>query len=107
MLVFLTHRRLKPGTFEQLRKAWEPGQMPEGIREVAYHARSLENPDEIVSFGLAYDMSREDLARLREDVSTADSERQRRMAEFVEWTGVSRPCPRRRFILGGDRRVML
>ena len=88
MLVFLTQRRLKPGSFEQFRKAWEPEEMPEGIREVAYHARSLENPDEILSFGLAYDMERDDLARLREEFSAGDAERQRRMAEFVEWTGL-------------------
>lgn len=89
MLVFITHRRLKRDTFEQFRKAWEPDQMPAEIREVAYHARSLDNPDEIVSFGLLHDMGRDDLPRLREQFSEeADAERQRRMAEFVEWTGV-------------------
>lgn len=89
MLVFLTHRRLKPGSFDEFRKAWEPEEMPEGIREVAYHARSLENPDEIISFGLAYDMERGDLDRLRAAFSEeVEAERQRRMAEFVEWTGV-------------------
>lgn len=89
MLVFLTHRRLKPGTFEQFRKAWEPDEMPDGVREVAYHARSLDDPDEIVSFGLAYDMGREDLARLSEEMGEGEEERQRRMAEFVEWTGLN------------------
>ncbi|MDP8956147.1 MAG: hypothetical protein M3N24_04205 [Actinomycetota bacterium] len=88
MLVFLTHRRLKGGSFEEFRRAWEPEEMPEWIREVAYHARSLEDPDEIVSFGLAYDMEPGDLARLREEFSEGDDERQRRLAEFVEWTGV-------------------
>lgn len=87
MLVFVTHRRLRPNTFEQFRQAWEPDEMPDGIREVAYHARSLENPDEIISFGIAYDMQREDLDRMREE-SGGEAERQRRMAEFVEWTGV-------------------
>lgn len=89
MLVFLTHRRLKAGTFEQFRKAWEPEQMPEGIREVAYHARSLENPDEIISFGLAYDLAPEDLAGLMEQFDPGEeAERQGRMSEFVESTGV-------------------
>ena len=87
MLVFVTHRRLKTGTFEQFRKAWEPDEMPEGVREVAYHARSLEDPDEILSFGLAYDMEPEDLVRMREEIGDGDDERQRRMSEFVEWTG--------------------
>lgn len=87
MLVFVTHRRLKPGSFQEFRKAWEPDEMPEGVREVAYHARSVSNPDEIVSFGLAYDMTLEDFERMRQ-AGGDDSERQRRMAEFVEWTGV-------------------
>ena len=88
MLVFITHRRLKPGTFEQFREAWEPSEAPEGVREVAYHARSLENPDEIMSFGLAYDMGLEELARLREEFNEENAERQHRMAQFVEWTGI-------------------
>lgn len=88
MLVFLTQRRLKPGAFDEFRKAWEPDEMPEGVREVAYHARSVDNPDEIISFGLAYDMEPGDLARLREELTDADAERQERMAEFVEWTGI-------------------
>lgn len=88
MLVFLTQRRLKPGAFDEFRKAWEPDEMPEGVREVAYHARSVDNPDEIISFGLAYDMEPADLARLREELTDADAERQERMAEFVEWTGI-------------------
>ncbi len=88
MLVFVTQRRLKPGTFEKFREAWEPDEMPPGIREIAYHARSIDDPDEIISFGLAYDMQRADLDALRETFSAGDAERQRRMAEFVEWTGV-------------------
>src|SRR5687767_1797514 len=88
MLVLVTHRWLKPGTFDEFRKAWEPDEMPEGIRKVAYHARSTENSDEILSFGLAYDMSVEDLAGLREQITDEDRERQRRMSEFVEWTGL-------------------
>lgn len=53
MLVFLTHRRLKAGTFEQFRKAREPEEMPEGIREVAYHARSRESRrDHLVRSGV-------------------------------------------------------
>lgn len=88
MLVFLTQRRLKPNTFDEFRKAWEPDEMPEGVREVAYHARSVENPDEIISFGIAYDMTLEDLERMRAEGGEGDAERQRRMSEFVEWTGV-------------------
>lgn len=89
MLCFLTHRRLKPGTFEQFRKVWEPDQLPEGFRERVYHVRSLDNPDEIISFGLL-DADREDLPGLRDQLGgqEAESRRQYRMEEFVEWIGV-------------------
>ncbi len=46
--------------------------MPEGIRKVAYHARSTENPDEILLFGLAYDMEVENLTQLRERFTEED-----------------------------------
>jgi hypothetical protein len=89
MLCFMTHRRLKPGGFEDFRKAWEPDQMPDALSERVYHVRSLKDPNEIVSFGLA-DISVEDLPRLREQLGGAEAEarRQERMAPFVEWTGV-------------------
>lgn len=87
MLVFLTHRRLRSGSFPQFRQAWEPDRIPEGTREIAYHARALGNADEIVSFGLAHDLGATDLPRLMEEYGD-DSARQARMAPYVEWTGV-------------------
>jgi hypothetical protein len=89
MLCFLTHRRLKPGTYDQYRRAWEPDQMPEGVIETVYHVRSLQDPDEIISFGLA-DVGADDLPGLREKLGgdEAEARRQQRMAEFVESTGV-------------------
>ena len=93
MLCFLTHRRIKPGTFEQFRAAWQPDNIERfdelGIMERIYHARSLENPDEIVSFGLA-DIGLDDLPRLREALGGEDGEkrRQQAMSPYVLWTGV-------------------
>lgn len=88
MLVFLTHRRLKPGSYEQFRRAWQPDEVPpEAGDERVYHVRSLENENEIISFGIA-DVSREDFERLAGDLDDAERRRQERMAEFVEWTGV-------------------
>jgi len=89
MLCLHTHRRLKPGTFEQFPKAWEPDQLPDGIRRRIYHVRSLENPDEIIWFGLL-DAGRDDLPGLRDRFGgqEAESRRQYRMQQFVEWTGV-------------------
>jgi len=86
----LTHRRLKPGTFDQFRTAWEPDRdaIPEEVRgERAYHARSLTDENEIISFHLT-NLTVEDLLRLREDLAKSLIDRQRAVSEFVEWTGV-------------------
>jgi hypothetical protein len=92
MLVFLSHRRLKAGsTFEDYRKAWQPESIPEGIEERIYHARSLDDPNEIVSFGImdiAPDQIADTMAKFGDEA--AEERRQARMAEHVEWTGVDR-----------------
>jgi hypothetical protein len=89
MLCFLTHRRLKPGSYDDFRKAWEPDELPEGIPERIFHVRGLENPDEVISFGLA-DVDASKLPELREKLGGTEAEqrRQERMARYVEWTGV-------------------
>ena len=90
MLVFLSHRRLKPGSYDQFREAWEFEVVPEHIlREEIYHARNLENPDEVISFGVV-DIARDEIPAMREAFGGEDAEarRQARMAEFVEWTGI-------------------
>ena len=49
----LTVRKLKPGTYDEWRKAWGGGsdeQMPEGVQ--AYILRNVKDPDEIIAFGL-------------------------------------------------------
>jgi hypothetical protein len=56
MLVMFSARRLKPGAWEQFRRAWEgDGEKPPGFQR-AYHARNIRDEDEIVSFGL-FDMT--------------------------------------------------
>ena len=90
MLVFLSHRRLKPGSYDRYREAWEFEVVPEDVlREEIYHARNLENPDEVISFGII-DISRDEIPKMREAFGGDDAEdrRQGRMAEFVEWTGI-------------------
>jgi hypothetical protein len=76
MLVLLTARRLKPGTFEEWRRAWEPDEWPEQFSR-AYVLRNREDPDEVISFGL-WEGSVEDLQALDNSV------RIERMAAFVE-----------------------
>jgi hypothetical protein len=50
MHAFLTVRRLKPVTFDEWRKGWEPGDWPEYARK-AYILRNLEDADEVIAFG--------------------------------------------------------
>jgi hypothetical protein len=56
MLVFFSGRRLKGGHWDDFRKAWGGGDdedlegMPEG--SVIYHARSVKDEDEVISFGI-------------------------------------------------------
>ena len=51
MICTLTARRLKQGTYDEFRAAWEPGGVPEGWTRV-YHCRDVEDPDVVISFGL-------------------------------------------------------
>jgi hypothetical protein len=52
----LTVRKLKPGAWEDFRAAWDPrttgGEFPPFIHRM-YHVRSLDDPDTVISFGLA------------------------------------------------------
>src|SRR5919206_144444 len=59
MIVMLSARRLKPGSWEQFRRAWDPGDTkPPGFVR-AYHARNIRDEDEVISFGL-FEMSKDD-----------------------------------------------
>jgi hypothetical protein len=83
MLVFFSGRRLKPGSYDQFRRAW----MPEGEdlpqETVAiYHARNVKDPDEVISFGI-FDGSPEAVSAVRGD-EAAELKRQDAMAAFVE-----------------------
>ena len=64
MVVMFSARRLKPGAWEQFRRAWEPGdEMPPGFQR-AYHARNIRDEDEVISFGL-FDMTIDEYHRWR------------------------------------------
>lgn len=84
MLCALSVRRLKPGAYDDFRRAWEPEEFPEGFTR-AYHLRNLGDENQVVSFGF-YDGTLEDLERIRDDQK--EGERQNRMAEFIESTSV-------------------
>ena len=86
MLVFLTVRKLKSGSFDDFRKAWEPrGELPPGFIR-AYHARNVNDEDEVVSFGLA-EVSLDDARSWREGAEEDEQQRQEAMDEFIESVG--------------------
>jgi heme-degrading monooxygenase HmoA len=83
MLVFLSARRLKPGSWEQFRRAWDPGDdKPPGFQR-AYHARNIRDEDEVISFGI-FDMSEDDYRRWREEADAKENERVDKISAFVE-----------------------
>ena len=88
MIVMFSARRLKPGAWDQFRRAWDPGgAMPPGF-ERAYHARNLRDEDEVISFGL-FEMSEDDYRRWREEVDADENRRVDEISAFVETDHVS------------------
>lgn len=88
MIVMFTARRLKPGAWDQFRRAWEPGDtMPPGFQR-AYHARNIRDEDEVISFGL-FDMTEDDYRRWREEADAEEMKRVDQISAFVEHEYVS------------------
>jgi hypothetical protein len=76
-------RRLKPGAFEQFRRAWDPGgNKPPGFQR-AYHARNIRDEDEVISFGL-FDMTEDDYRSWREETDEQETGRVDAMSAFVQ-----------------------
>lgn len=84
MQAFLTVRRLKPGSYDEWRQAWEPDNWPEGSAK-AYILRNLNDPDEVIAFGFFEG----EIASLRNQPDFRDQQEARfeRMAPHVESTG--------------------
>jgi heme-degrading monooxygenase HmoA len=83
MIVMFSARRLKPGAWEQFRRAWEgPGDSPPGLQQ-AYHARNIRDEDEIISFGL-FDMTIDDYRQWRSDADAEENQRVDELSAFVE-----------------------
>jgi hypothetical protein len=51
MICTLTARRLKPGSYDAFRSAWDPGAVPTGWTRI-YHCRDASDADVVLSFGL-------------------------------------------------------
>jgi hypothetical protein len=79
----LTVRKLKPGTYDEWRKAWGGDEdMPEGVE--AYILRNVKDPDEIIAFGLIEG----DPEQLRAMIDPEEErKRQEAMAPYIESIG--------------------
>jgi hypothetical protein len=77
-VVWITTRRIKPGTYEEFRRAWRPSEFPAGMLR-AYECFSEERSEVI---GISIWDSVESRERYR--ASEVEAARQRAMAPFVE-----------------------
>ena len=89
MYAALSVRKLKPGSFDDWRQAWEPDEWPDTVKK-AYILRNLANPDEVIAFGLS-EAQLDELTSLRDDPGFQESERRRaeRQAPHIESEPVS------------------
>jgi heme-degrading monooxygenase HmoA len=76
-VVWITTRRIKPGTRDQFARAWRPAEFPEGMLR-AYECYSTDG-DEVV--GVSVWDSAESRERYR--LSETETERRRAMAPYV------------------------
>ena len=77
-VVWITTRRIKPGAYDDFRRAWRPSEFPEGMLR-AYECFA-EDRDEVVGVSIWDSLESRDRYRL----SHVEAERQRAMAPFVE-----------------------
>ena len=83
MIVMFSARRLKPGAYEQFRRAWDPGDTkPPGFQR-AFHARNIRDADEIISFGL-FEMTKDEYHQWRGEVDAQENQRVDEISAYVE-----------------------
>jgi heme-degrading monooxygenase HmoA len=83
VIVMFSARHLKPGAWEQFRRAWDPGDdKPPGFQR-AYHARNIRDEDEVISFGL-FDMTEDQYRAWRAEADAAENARVDALSAFVE-----------------------
>jgi heme-degrading monooxygenase HmoA len=88
MLVMFTARRLKPGSWEEFRRAWDPGEGPPPGLVRAYHARNIRDEDEVISFGI-FDMTEEQYRSWRAEADEQETRRVSQLSAFVQSEPVS------------------
>jgi hypothetical protein len=77
-VVWITTRRIRPGSYEEFRRAWRPAVFPEGMLR-AYECFA-EDSSEVVGVSIWDSLASRDRYRL----SDVETERQRAMAPYVE-----------------------
>ena len=77
-VVWITTRRIKPGTYDDFRRAWRPSEFPDGMLR-AYECFA-EDRNEVVGISIWESLHSRDRYRLSE----VEAARQRAMAPFVE-----------------------
>ena len=88
MIVMFSARHLKPGAWEQFRRAWDPGDSrPPGLQRV-YHARNIRDEDEVISFGL-FDMTEDEYRAWHAAANEQEMKRVDNLSAFVENQPVS------------------
>jgi hypothetical protein len=84
MICTLTARRLRPGGYSDFRAAWDPAEAPAEVIarwHPIYHARSVNDPDVVISFGF-FNGSLEELEEAQAQLGRGDQVA--RIAETVE-----------------------
>ncbi len=84
MMAAVTVRQLKPGSYENFRRAWQPDPWLPMLRN-ALVFRNEDNPDQVLTIGF-FDVDPEGADELRDDPNVLRSEeaRLRRISEFEE-----------------------
>ena len=84
MMCAVTVRQIKPDSYEDFRKAWEPDPWLPKLRN-ALVLRNEDNPDQVLTIGF-FDAGPEQLDTVRDDpaVLAGEDKRLRRIAEFEE-----------------------
>lgn len=84
MMCLVTVRQLKPGTYEEFRRAWAPDPWPPQLTRVEI-MRNDDNPDEVITVGYV-DCTPEELDQMRDDpaILKAEAERLQRITQYEE-----------------------
>lgn len=77
-VVWITTRRIKPGSYDAFRAAWRPREFPEGMQR-AYECFA-EDRNEVIGISIWDSLEARDRYRL----SDVERDRQRAMAPYVE-----------------------